>query len=354
METERNRRPTIGQEPLASPYPVSWIDRLANWVDALPGSPWLWYVIAAILIGSLGNAVFWIDGSVPLGEMTSMGTSLGIFSIYWLGLYHYLSRASSRALRAFRPFLEVSDAELEEIDSRLRYLPRSIGWLLVIIAVPLTLATVFSDPSPYGDIVPNGPAPLVGDVLVTSFMMATFLAFLVRSIRQLLMVRALHERATKIDLLNLAPAHAFSGLTARAGIGLSLVVVVGMVVDPMASTAPVNLLLSLVVGLVAVGVFVIPVVGMQDRLEEEKRRELEKVNQSLRAMRARLHAHVQQEEYGQMTQFEAALAALLRERDALGRISTWPWNPRTIRGFASALLLPIVLWLATRVLERFF
>lgn len=354
MVTRTESSPESKQALATAEYPPSWIDRLVDWIDELPGSPWLYYVVAAIVVAGLGNAVFWLDGSVPLGETTGLANSLGIFSVYWLGLYHYLSRASSRSLRIFQPFLGVAESDLEVLDHRLRYLPRSMGWLIAALAVPLTLATVMSDPAPYGDISPNGPAPFIADLLATTFMMVTFLAFLVRSVRQLLMVRALHDRASKIDLLNLAPAHAFSGLTARAGIGLTLVVVVGMVVDPQASTAPINVLLSLLVGLVAVGVFVIPVVGMQDRLEEEKRRELAVVNEALKAMRTRLHSWVEQEEYGSMTQIEAALSALIQERDALARISTWPWNPRTVRGFASALLLPIVLWLATRLLERFF
>lgn len=47
-----------------------------------------------------------------------------------------------------------------------------------------------------------------------------------------------------------------------------------------------------------------------------------------------------------------AIAALMRERELIKSVSTWPWDPRMIRGFASALLLPVFLWLITRLLER--
>jgi hypothetical protein len=42
----------------------------------------------------------------------------------------------------------------------------------------------------------------------------------------------------------------------------------------------------------------------------------------------------------------------MRERTLIMGVPTWLWNPRTLRGFASTLLLPIFLWLVTRILER--
>ena len=44
--------------------------------------------------------------------------------------------------------------------------------------------------------------------------------------------------------------------------------------------------------------------------------------------------------------------SLLAERDVLARTPTWPWAPETLRGFSTALALPIVLWLVFRLLER--
>jgi hypothetical protein len=47
-----------------------------------------------------------------------------------------------------------------------------------------------------------------------------------------------------------------------------------------------------------------------------------------------------------------ATEALVRERDVLDKIPTWPWQPDTIRWLGTALLLPIIVWTITRVLER--
>jgi hypothetical protein len=48
-----------------------------------------------------------------------------------------------------------------------------------------------------------------------------------------------------------------------------------------------------------------------------------------------------------------AFASLLQEREFLLRQSTWPWDTGTFRAVASAVLLPVVLFLVTRALERF-
>ena len=36
----------------------------------------------------------------------------------------------------------------------------------------------------------------------------------------------------------------------------------------------------------------------------------------------------------------------------LARVSTWPWSPGTLRGFGTAIVLPIALWLIYRVLDQ--
>jgi hypothetical protein len=53
-----------------------------------------------------------------------------------------------------------------------------------------------------------------------------------------------------------------------------------------------------------------------------------------------------------MASINDATESLVRERDVLDKISTWPWEPETVRAVATALLLPVVLWVITRVLER--
>jgi hypothetical protein len=45
-----------------------------------------------------------------------------------------------------------------------------------------------------------------------------------------------------------------------------------------------------------------------------------------------------------------AQASLIEQRRFIGGLSTWPWDPGTLRAVVSAIALPIGLWLLTRLL----
>lgn len=171
------------------------------------------------------------------------------------------------------------------------------------------------------------------------------------------MVRKIHARAKNINLLKLEPAQAFSTLTARTGIGIILFLVLGyvyrLVVDPLVIAPTVNIVGYAVYALFAVIVFIVPVMGLRDRIEEEKQRALDETSDLLQVTSDGLHDTIRSRGYDDLKGMETAISALIRERELIQSISTWPWNPRTIRGFATTLLLPIFLWLVTRLLERF-
>lgn len=46
------------------------------------------------------------------------------------------------------------------------------------------------------------------------------------------------------------------------------------------------------------------------------------------------------------------LGSLLQQREVLAKLPTWPWSTGTIRGFGSALFLPILLFLVQRYLGQ--
>ena len=46
------------------------------------------------------------------------------------------------------------------------------------------------------------------------------------------------------------------------------------------------------------------------------------------------------------------ITSLLAEREALTRVSTWPWEPATLTGFLTTLVLPRLLWGLQHLVER--
>ena len=274
------------------------------------------------------------------------------FVLYFLALYHYLTRVGSKSLQAFRPLLEVDETYLAEMNYRFANLPRWAGWLSIAIGL-ISLPQYFSSGQAFGDRDPNTALPYIVAVAAGGFFGSTIFALIIRSIRQLRMVHRLQAQAAKINLLDLEPAHAFSGLTARTGIGIILLLVLGFIRDSSSVNGTYLFGAYLLLGVPAIVVFVVPVLGMRDCLVEEKKRKLHETSELLQSTIDKMEARVHTDDYSDLQGMETAIRALIRKREMLEKISTWPWNPGTIRGFASTLLLPIVLWLVTRFLGRF-
>lgn len=334
------------------PYLPSWIDRLDTWIEGLSGPVWLTYLFGLAGAALIINAAFWIDGSAPVGSFDPYNTGYAVFVMYWPALYHYLTRIATRSLHAFRPLLDVSDSEFNAIDYEFRTLPSREGWLSIPLGFGIAIIQTISDPQSFGDIIPNTILPSVGDTVITGFLASAFLCLLFRSVRQLRMVSALHARAAHIDLLELEPARSFSDLTARTGIGLILLLIAAYAADPLSFGSASSILLSAATLVAGIAIFVLPITGIQNRIEQEKGRTLHQIHDLLQSTRDQLHHQVKGDNYKDMGEVNHAMEALMRERTLIMGVPTWPWNPRTLRGFASTLLLPIFLWLVTRILER--
>lgn len=336
----------------ARPYPPSWIDQFDAWLDGLSVPGWLPYLLLLAGAALLINVVFWVDGSVEIGSVSPINTGFAIFIAYLPALYHYLTGVASRALQSFRPLLDAEEDELERLDYEFRVLPRWIGWLAAVVGFGSAVLQLLGETDPYGDVVPNTPLPYAGDVLLSGFIVATFLCLTVRSIRQLRAVARLHARATHINLLELRPVHSFSNLTARTGVGIILLLVITYAWNPLAYGSVYDIAATFITAGIAIAVFALPIMGIQDRIEEEKEQAIRRTNEALRIVTDRLHDQVRRGTYGNLAGTEDTLAALTREREMIMKISTWPWDPRALRGFSSALLLGVLVWLATRLLER--
>jgi hypothetical protein len=310
----------------------------------------------------LNNAVFWIDGGLQLGAFDAGLSLFAFYTLYWIALYHYLNRHASRALKNFRPLLDASDSEVHKIDVELTTLPRNLGWLAVLIGITITIMEISSDlASTIGPVAEKAQTflPAAYFTAIGIFFTSSFFAFVFRTVRQLRLVGRLHKRATTIDILSLDAPHTFSGLTARTGLGLILLLGIISIPAPWETTSAYSISAFDVVSyagvaLLAIAVFTIPLEGMRGRLQEAKKRALNEVDELLRITSGRLYGDVRNDNYEEMGRTKDAISALLIHRERMDKISTWPWDPGTVRGFTSALLLPILLILVAQLLERLF
>ena len=104
--------------------------------------------------------------------------------------------------------------------------------------------------------------------------------------------------------------------------------------------------------LFAVVIFAGPLLGMHRRLAAARAELQGAADDRLQVIIAALHADIDAMDLGRADGLQKALGSLLQEREILARLPTWPWSAGTIRGFASALFLPIALFLIQRFLGQ--
>ncbi len=348
--------PLAGERALAGQPTIapSWVNRLIARVDRLPGPSLAWYAAAAT-IGALGaSALGWVSGAVPAGTVSPQQAYYGALPIALLWTIHHLDGTARRALETFRPALVLDDQGYDRLRDELTIVPRRGVWIVTLLMIPFTLGYYAADP------VGTGVAGITTLALAVRAVNETlvsilFVVLIYHTLRQLGAVARIHAQATRVDLFEPAPLYAFSRLTSRTAILILLLAFSSVAVDPSSwtSMSPVfSVSWSAAVLAVAIAAFTLPLMGMHERIAVEKRRLESEAGRRLTEVIATLHAAVDSGDLGQADGLNKLLASLMAERDLVGRLRTWPWQPGTIGAVASAIVLPIVLFLATRLLER--
>jgi hypothetical protein len=103
---------------------------------------------------------------------------------------------------------------------------------------------------------------------------------------------------------------------------------------------------------IIVVLFVLPLIGARRLLRQAKAAAITETRRQFKATLAELHRRREAGEFEGMAGINEALDGLMKEQTVLDKISTWPWQSETFRGVATAILLPIVVWAITRLLEN--
>jgi hypothetical protein len=187
---------------------------------------------------------------------------------------------------------------------------------------------------------------------VAAFAYVTGAVLVYHTIRQLRLISRLPGHVERIDLLDAGPLHAFSAVTALTGGAFVAAAYFSVLTDPTTFTNPAVAAVNALTLVLAVACFVLPLSGMQRRIAAEKALRLSAVSHRLDAAFGDL---ARRNDAGDLSSADAVhdnINSLLAERDLIARTPTWPWSSGTLRGFSTAVLLPVVLWLVFRVLER--
>ena len=351
----------------ARPYAPSWIDAIIVAIDRLPGPTWLAYVLLQLVAFVVAEVEGWVGGVVTFPNVDLNQAGFAFLFVLPVAVVHYLDRVAGESWDRFRPVTALDERAAARVRYELTTSPARSAWVVLAIGVVFNAAWYFADP--VGTSVAGKPLLFIAlRVVIEGFIGGVLFMLVYQTLRQLNIVNRLHESATHIDLLQPAALHAMSRLTARSAFGIVLLAVLTGLPFPgipeQTWLAGVLVFSAPMMGL-ALAAFFLPLRGLHDLLAGEKRRLLGATADRLHETIGALHELVQSESANRtdpdasrtaQTRIDAlskAQTALVQERDMIGRLSTWPWDPSTLRAVVSAIALPIVLFLVTRMLERF-
>jgi len=331
---------------LDSNYSPAIIDRFARLVDRLPLPAWAFYLVLLIVGYLFFTVLRWLTGYQPMGTFSSMAAPAVMWDVSILALHQYLDRYACRALDGFNKVLGASDTELEQLYTRLTVLPARWEAVGAIFWAVLASFLAWMQIGGFREYFSRW------EIALTVFGFAIGGLFLAHIVYQLRLVSRIHASAAEIDLFDPEPLYSFSGLTVRTAIGIVLVQYLALLVLPVEIRFSAILIPAASVFALAIVVFAWPLWGMHRRLVEHKQRIEDDINRLLKQSVSELIRNAHSGVVEDPEQVGKTLSALRAGQAAVAELPTWPWQPRIVRGLATALLLPIFLWLLQELLAR--
>ncbi|MEP7378959.1 MAG: hypothetical protein ABI725_05285 [Chloroflexota bacterium] len=358
----RNSRAAVESRP----YAPSWLDLVVRAIDAAPGPTWIAYVVIGIAFLLMVNIEGWLTG-IPLGSLDPAQSIYALFFLLPLLVYHYQARIAGEAVDSFRPATDLDDNAAAALRYRLTVTPARSALVTSAAAVLINIGWLMVDPAGF-QLADKSELYVALRVGSESLLSAAIFVLIFQVLRQMRTIAGLHRAATHVDLIRPAPMHAFARLTSRNALGvIAFAILSGLPLPgiPEATWFTTVVLWTVPMIILGAAVFVLPLRGMNRRLVAERSHWLDNIGLRIHAASDALH-RVVDDEAANATDVDAsrvaqtrldgmnkALASLLQERDFVRRLPTWPWDGGTARAVASAIALPILLFLITRVLDRF-
>ncbi|MCC6617210.1 MAG: hypothetical protein IT320_27295 [Anaerolineae bacterium] len=330
-------------------YAPSPFDLLFDFVDRLPGHPWIFYGVLWVLLMLI---------ELLVNETNSLSQPLYVVTLtapFVLALMHWTDLMAAQALEEFRPAMDCTDEEYASLKYRLTTTPRLptlIACLQGVVAgavyytiVPVSVRTATFQIS--DSVMSTHYHHFIGIVdLAAAFVLMYFLR------HKMWIVREILSKWSRVDLFDLRRVYAFSRTTAFTAI--SLVVIVYLWIGNVAFLSQ-NMVLVFVLGslLIAAAIsFILPLTDTHRVLVAEKRRLMLENARRMEATATELRRRIDSDEIADMDNLFKTLHSLEIEHQTLFRVATWPWQPETARLVALAVLFPIALWLIQQIIRR--
>jgi hypothetical protein len=343
----------------ARPYPPSWIDRLTDGVRRLPLPSWVAYLALGLVLvlgylGLLFSSLQWAMGALSLPTILLYSFLNGVTPVYLIGLLHYLDDSAAEALARFRPVLTLDEAEYERVRYQLTTLPPRATFLATVLGVIYTFIPMLISAAASVGLVTESPILVTLVVAFNALIYALVVVLIYHTLHQLRLVNTLYTEHTRINLFQPGPMYALSGLTARTAVGIGLPTYVWFQANSLSQqgVAVSDIIYAVFLSGLVVVTFIWPLLGAHRLLEREKQRLQDDVGRRIEATIATLHARADSGDLGDYGALKGVLDGLLTEQGVIDKLRTWPWRTETVGGLGIAFVVPIIIWIVQRVLER--
>ncbi len=340
------------------PYAPSWVDHFQNWLEGLPIPVWLSMLLLYLLTALCFNAAMWIDGVLPVGQLSPDLTFNAVWGATSLSFCILLDRASRQALEKFAVLVPAKKREIEVLHYKMTTIPAGIALVLTVLMAaglgyafytdPNTLYVGMRSPISYALTVP---------LAILSYVFAPVLIY--QGVRVLNSVRRAFNLLGEVNLFELQPLYAFTGVTTVLGIFWLLIMnmnILGNFILSTSTESGVILSILLLTPLIPLAIFsfLYPTWGIHRRIQNKKETALRENGRQIEKTHRTLYQHLSKNDHKKSGDLEKSLNSLYKMREQIERIPTWPWNPGTFRNFLSAVFLPLGLWLLQQFLVRMF
>ena len=337
------------------PYKPSWVDRFTNWVETLPIRAWAFYVGLGLVLIFIQMLFLWLDGGLQFDALLPVIVFNGLIIPDLLALIHLLDNQAVTALDSMRSTLAINKPEFDEFQYKLSTMPSratSIVGLTLVVTLVLT-ERLGNVPIRYAALEQLPIFAVVYHIIDKS---SAFFAgvFTYHTIRQLRLVNAIFSKHTRINLFELKPLHAFSKLTASTAVGLVLGIYVWMIINPELLADPLGMGGVVAFTILAVAVFVWPLVGAHRLMQIEKERMLQAIDLQFQAVFEMFNQRFQEDDHSAIERLNGTISSLEIQHRKIVAISTWPWRSQTVRSVLTAIALPLVLMIVQFLVEQAF
>lgn len=333
-------------------FPVSWQNRFFQVIENLELSSSLVYFGLFGFLVFLNHLAPWLEKKLLWGQFDPYQLNFHIWFLVVFFAGSYFISFSRLTLTKFEPAVSMPANEYRKIsDKFINFSPKE-GWLFTAASIAFTPFAI-SYAAPYQQ---SGISQIVF-IASSIFMFSLVFMFIVFLFRAMRLTRVLYAKIENLNIYNLNALYAFSGLTSRVGIFFIISVSMSYFTNVFLSPAPQVesfLFFTSLNTVLALAAFIYPLLGIHSRLVAQKEVVSEDINRRLEKAQLKFLKLIDTESYSGATDLKSSISALLELRHEVAHMSTWPWDPSTMRSFITALFLPIILWIIQSFLDQIF